>query len=73
MFSFYAIKNKNKKERENKKRKKSNKRWIHHFLECKTDFLKASEDLHEAPTRINAKRIAIRLAGGATHGPINRK
>ena len=70
-FTLHA--KKEKKTRENKKRKKKNKRWIHHLLACKIDFLKASEDLHEAPTRINARRIARILAGGAVHGAISRK
>ena len=42
-------------------------------MECKENFLKASEDLHEAHTRINARKIARILAGGATHGLKNRK
>ena len=61
-----------KKGKENKRRK-TNKRWINHLLACETDFLKAFEDIHEAPTRRNARRIPRRLAGGAVHGPINRK
>ena len=42
-------------------------------MACKTNFLKASEDLHEAPTRRNERIIERILAGGATHGPINIK
>ena len=37
-------------------------------MACKTNFLKAFEDLHEAPMRRNARIIAGRSAGGATHG-----
>ena len=68
-FTLHAIKRK----KNQREKKKSNKRWIHHLLACKTDLLKAFEDLHEAPTRRNARRIERRLARGAAHGPINRK